>query len=411
MARVLVVDDEEASRRLLSVALAADGHEVRAAATGREAIDVGVRFRPNVVLADWVLKDDVHGLNVAGVLQAVFPELRAILMTPCPPDYLHEDMSRARLADTIAKPLSSERIRESVRGAIPPRGDCSRKPSIAVMEIGAHGAILFANARAREMLARTHAGPNAGHLGDVVAAEHFVDLDAAVKRWTPITVRADRHQRWYVRSEAPLSGTSRLIICRPQDEPRNWDSAVVTTLLNLRDYQRGRWPLPGRVLVVDNLAASCGWLVAMFEHLGAGCYAVAQVEAVPHLLRADEGINVLMVRCGLGREAMARCITAAREIRPDLVFLATGATDHARQCGEIGIQHFLLEPWRADDLIRVLTDRITRCTHCGFSLPLRRARTGEVPERWACGHCGATYEAVLDDQSPSEAASHAQLIG
>lgn len=410
MGGVLVVDDDESSRRLLSVALAADAHDVRAVATGREAIDLGLRFRPSVLLADWVLKDNINGLNVVQVLQAVFPDLRAILMTPCSPDDLHADVGRPRLADIVEKPLLQQRIRESVRSALPPRSGSPRKPMLAVIEVGPHGSILFANARAREMLAQTRAGPDTDNLGEVLAPEHFVDLDAAVKRWVPVTVRAERHQRWYLRSQPPVSGESRLIVCRPQSEPRSWDSALVATLLNLREYQRGRWPFQGRVLVVDNAAASCGWLVSTFESLGAGCYAVANIQAVPRLLLADEGIDFLVVQCGLGREAISRCVATARGIRPHLTVLATAATDHTRQCREIGIEHFFLEPWRADDLIKALAARISRCTRCGRGLPLRRARTGEVPERWACAHCGAINEGLLDDQSPSEYASHVQHV-
>ena len=64
MPKVLIVDDERSYRDYLGRFLAREGHEVQLAATGREAIDGGCRFRPDVLVVDWMLKDHVHGLQV-----------------------------------------------------------------------------------------------------------------------------------------------------------------------------------------------------------------------------------------------------------------------------------------------------------------------------------------------------------
>ena len=61
--RVLVVDDEENIRYLLSAALSHAGFEVAEADTGRAALD-GVRlFRPDAVLLD-VMLPDLDGFEV-----------------------------------------------------------------------------------------------------------------------------------------------------------------------------------------------------------------------------------------------------------------------------------------------------------------------------------------------------------
>ena len=61
--RVLVVDDEDALRRLVAAYLSADGHEVAEAADGAAALEVASAFRPDLVVLDLGLPE-VHGLDV-----------------------------------------------------------------------------------------------------------------------------------------------------------------------------------------------------------------------------------------------------------------------------------------------------------------------------------------------------------
>jgi PAS domain S-box-containing protein len=55
MARVLVVDDNEANRELLVTLLGYHGHSVTAAADGRQALDAARRERPDLVITDLVM--------------------------------------------------------------------------------------------------------------------------------------------------------------------------------------------------------------------------------------------------------------------------------------------------------------------------------------------------------------------
>ncbi|MET0158353.1 MAG: response regulator, partial [Acidimicrobiales bacterium] len=52
MARVLVVDDEEAIVRALSANLKARGYEVDLAATGEQGLDLAARRHPDAVILD-----------------------------------------------------------------------------------------------------------------------------------------------------------------------------------------------------------------------------------------------------------------------------------------------------------------------------------------------------------------------
>ena len=66
--RILVVDDSQDTARMMRVLLKGQGHEVKVAFAGREAIEVAKTFRPEVVLLDLDLPD-LGGAEVAEELR------------------------------------------------------------------------------------------------------------------------------------------------------------------------------------------------------------------------------------------------------------------------------------------------------------------------------------------------------
>ena len=66
--RILVVDDSQDTARMMRVLLKGQGHEVKLAFAGREAIEVAKGFRPEVILLDLTLPD-LSGAEVAEELR------------------------------------------------------------------------------------------------------------------------------------------------------------------------------------------------------------------------------------------------------------------------------------------------------------------------------------------------------
>jgi DNA-binding response OmpR family regulator len=66
---VLVVDDETVQRELLAAVLESEGFTVVQAAGGREAIQVAMAIKPDLVLLD-LMMPDVSGLDVVKALRA-----------------------------------------------------------------------------------------------------------------------------------------------------------------------------------------------------------------------------------------------------------------------------------------------------------------------------------------------------
>ncbi len=79
--RILVVEDNDDAREALVAALRLDGHDVRAARTGREGIELAFGDRPELVLIDIGLPD-VEGYEVGRLLRQKFgPTIRLAALT------------------------------------------------------------------------------------------------------------------------------------------------------------------------------------------------------------------------------------------------------------------------------------------------------------------------------------------
>ena len=77
--RVLIVDDHAGFRRLARTLLELEGFEiVGEAATGRDAVEMVARLRPDAVLLDIQLPD-VNGFAVCRGIRADWPHVRVVL--------------------------------------------------------------------------------------------------------------------------------------------------------------------------------------------------------------------------------------------------------------------------------------------------------------------------------------------
>src|SRR5512139_3258451 len=79
-ARILVVDDDPASRELLARILSADGHEILPLADGAEALAELDRAGADLVVSD-IRMADVSGYQLAERVRADAPDVPVILVT------------------------------------------------------------------------------------------------------------------------------------------------------------------------------------------------------------------------------------------------------------------------------------------------------------------------------------------
>lgn len=82
MAHILVAEDDELTRFLLKLSLEQNGHEVIAAANGREALQQALNQKPDVLVLD-LMMPGVNGTEVIRQLRSLpdYKSLRIIIVT------------------------------------------------------------------------------------------------------------------------------------------------------------------------------------------------------------------------------------------------------------------------------------------------------------------------------------------
>jgi DNA-binding NtrC family response regulator len=355
MPRVLVVDDEEVYRRQLHMALQSDGHEVRVASSGREAIDIGARFRPDVAVVDWMLKDRVHGLHVARVLRTVRPDMQAILVTGFASSHLRSEADKFCVCDFIEKPFDLARIRSAVRHAAELRDREAEAPSFGVVEVDEGERILFANAHARELFAETRAGSEAAEVPAIFAPGEQPKWEEAASDWVVVAPLADRPTYWWVRSQAPPRAGSRLMVMRRHGDPQYVDLPLIEMLLGFKEAEHVRWPMEGRVLVIDHEALTRGLSISLLESAGAAGYAVETLDEGLRLIKKDEGLRYVLLDNELANTALADAVERIRSARPDMTIVGVANEYAGDEFAAAGVEHFIQKPWRVESLVGTLT--------------------------------------------------------
>ena len=119
--RILVVEDNPITRKMIRVALTMDGYEVMEAADGKTAVRLVQEHRPDLVLQDLLLPDG-SGVALVSRLRALpgAAELPIIALTGFLP---REEEARALTAgftEYLIKPVEPSRLLETVRSYIGP---------------------------------------------------------------------------------------------------------------------------------------------------------------------------------------------------------------------------------------------------------------------------------------------------
>ena len=117
--RILIVDDEPTYREYLERFLSRDGLDVRTAETGAEAIELAREFAPDILLADWMLRCEMHGIEVGEALRAQRPDLRILLMTGFPTADLEAEAARVGIDGFLEKPFALEDLSKAIEAALP----------------------------------------------------------------------------------------------------------------------------------------------------------------------------------------------------------------------------------------------------------------------------------------------------
>jgi two-component system, OmpR family, response regulator len=108
----MVVEDEPDALETLQTWLRTQGCEVRIASSGSEALRIIARFQPEVLITDYLLQDDVNGVDLIAQLRATGLKARYILVTGMLQNALDEGVHRLHRVTILSKPFDFGRLRQ-----------------------------------------------------------------------------------------------------------------------------------------------------------------------------------------------------------------------------------------------------------------------------------------------------------
>lgn len=117
MHRILIADDEDASRLGLKTLLSRWGYEVQDAATGKEAIEKAALFRPDVVITDLVMPEG-DGLDLLTALQSELAFATVILLTGHGTIETAVSAMKHGAYDYLTKPVDVPRLKVLIEKAL-----------------------------------------------------------------------------------------------------------------------------------------------------------------------------------------------------------------------------------------------------------------------------------------------------
>jgi len=121
MARLLIVDDEESIGDALRQVFEYEGHEVRVARDGPEALRMVEASRPDVTLLD-VKMPGMDGLEVLGKMKAGDPQAVIVMISGHGTIDTAVEATRKGAFDFLEKPLDTDRLLVTLRNALAVKG-------------------------------------------------------------------------------------------------------------------------------------------------------------------------------------------------------------------------------------------------------------------------------------------------
>lgn len=407
MARVLIAEDDADLREILSLVASSRGHDVIGARGGPEAIDVGVKFHPDVLVTDWMLTDSVHGLHVSGVLHTLNASVRTILVTGFPAEDIRDRLRCSDVYALLQKPVDLDSFARVLERAAAEASKSEPWLRVPVLIVDRDWNVLHANGEAGRLLER-HRNIGTARLDEALGPGSLEALEESAVRWVAVSPRREGAGTWTLRSRTVPGHSDRVVVVLPEESDEHQRHLYVQMLLG--EFETAReWPREGRVLIVDDDELSRRLAVEELEQLGCLCHVADTVGAAAHVLEQDRHVGTVVVSLDLPGGEAAAFILEAAATQPDLDLVATSRSDRSREASAMGAPLFLRKPWQAVDLIDRLTGRLGPCPACGLRLPLRTARHTERVRRWRCGRCGARFMAVFDEAAPESIRAHAAL--
>ena len=114
MSNILIVDDEQSYRQLLSLVFESDGHTVRTAMNGRQALEL-IQSEPADIIISDVKMPDMDGIELLRAVRESAPDLAVVLMTAFASVETAREAFKLGADDFIQKPFDVEELKLIVK--------------------------------------------------------------------------------------------------------------------------------------------------------------------------------------------------------------------------------------------------------------------------------------------------------
>ena len=354
--RVLVVDDEPLYCDKLAIFLARQGYVVTTATSGDDAIRLGAASAPDLVITDWMLCGQIHGLHVVDAIRAVHPTTRTIVMTGYSSEDLRFEAEVADVSAFIEKPFAPDLLATAVALALespPPRAPY---PVLPFVVTDAGGSVTLMTRAAQELLGLKSIDSEGIPLRQVFGRGQPLILEHATSRWLSGLRPAARPElRCVARARRLLDGRYFVVLGTEQDAPLLNTHPSVQLVLDTGTHAIA-WPeLSGHGLVVDPDISARSLVVCVFEQLGAICHSVDSLTRALDLLGRDSDIRYVIVDAGVAGDVREFARLASRT-RPDIAVVGQGETRDIKRLAEAGIYKRIAKPWSVSEFLGVLVE-------------------------------------------------------
>src|SRR5437588_6388002 len=110
MSKLLIVDDEQGMRQLLSIIFGREGHEVRTAENGRRGLEMLRAEAADLIVSD-VKMPDMGGIELLRAARALLPDVAVVMMTAFASVDTAREAFKLGADDFIQKPFDVEELK------------------------------------------------------------------------------------------------------------------------------------------------------------------------------------------------------------------------------------------------------------------------------------------------------------
>ncbi len=113
MKKILLVDDELPIRTLLCETLTSKGHQVSTASSGKEAIALLMKERPDLIVLD-IAMPDMNGIETLKKIRALDNNVDVVMMSGVATGEMEEEAREIGISNFLIKGLTIDRFMKEI---------------------------------------------------------------------------------------------------------------------------------------------------------------------------------------------------------------------------------------------------------------------------------------------------------